>query len=318
MDKNFMNQVKNQIKEYLPKNFEDASVKIEETIDHNDHIKQGLLIHRKGENVTPKIYLEQYEKRYKKGELLEKLLREIADIRVSLDLGDESINLASMNYDFIKRNLIFSMCDPEMNRRQMEHFIFTEQGNYVAMYRVLLALGKTRSASVLITEQHLKAWNVTKEQLYEDAIQAENARGFQMNCMRDWVRVSQRMNDELCEPFELENLLNGLGRKCGDRMYVLTNHIRHFGAGAIMHAELLEKAGNILDSNFFVLPTSIHDLVLVPDDGHSSQNEWEERLRKANETESEPEKIFSNHVSFYDNTQKALLPEKSNKAESQV
>ena len=48
MDKNFMNQVKNQIKEYLPKNFEDAEVGIEETIKNNDCIKQGLMVYRKG------------------------------------------------------------------------------------------------------------------------------------------------------------------------------------------------------------------------------------------------------------------------------
>ena len=62
MDKNFMNQVKNQIKEYLPKNFEDAEVGIEETIKNNDCIKQGLMVYRKGEYITPKIYLEGYEK----------------------------------------------------------------------------------------------------------------------------------------------------------------------------------------------------------------------------------------------------------------
>ena len=91
MDKNFMNQVKNRIKEYLPKNFEDAEVGIEETIKNNDCIKQGLMVYRKGEYITPKIYLEDYEKRYKNGEPLENLLREIADLRVLLDRGDKSI-----------------------------------------------------------------------------------------------------------------------------------------------------------------------------------------------------------------------------------
>ena len=49
MDKKFMDYIKENIKEYLPDAFVDASVVIEETLRNNDRICQGLMICRKGE-----------------------------------------------------------------------------------------------------------------------------------------------------------------------------------------------------------------------------------------------------------------------------
>src|SRR5699024_2401143 len=207
MDKNFMNQVKNQIKEYLPKNFEDAEVGIEETIKNNDCIKQGLRVHRKGENITTKIDLEGYEKRYKSGESLKKLLREIADLRVRLDRGNKSIMSDLMDYACLKKNLVFSMCDPEMNQRQFKYYVHTRQGRYAAMYRLFWEQNENGTASMLITENHLKMWEITEEQLYEDTMRAENMRGFELRCMRDLLREQRRTDDNTCLPIKAVNLL---------------------------------------------------------------------------------------------------------------
>ncbi|MBE5063936.1 hypothetical protein INF30_11795 [Lachnospiraceae bacterium DSM 108991] len=101
-------------------------------------------------------------------------------------------------------------------------------------------------------------------------------------------------------------------------MYVLSNRIGNYGAGAIMHTEILEKIGNILESDFFILPSSIHELVITPDFGNLSQQELEEMVAEINTTQVEPEEIFSNYVSFYDNTQHLLLPEKPEQKWSEI
>lgn len=101
-------------------------------------------------------------------------------------------------------------------------------------------------------------------------------------------------------------------------MYVLSNLARKFGAGAIMHTELFEKIGQILGCDYFILPSSVHELAIIPDPGNQSQQEIEERVREANETQLDPEDIFSYHASFYDHDQKILLPEKSDEKQYEV
>lgn len=308
MDKKFMDYIKENIKEYLPDAFVDASVVIEETLRNNDRICQGLMIFRKGETITPRIYLEDYEKRYEMGEAFEQILQEIAALRVLLDRGDESIISVLEDYDSIKQNLVFSMCDPELNQQQLKYYVHTQCGKYTAMYRVILEQKGNSIASIPVTHNHLKIWRITEKQLYEDTIQAENRRGFGLVRMSELVKEINSYYSE--EPFIATNLLEETDNGPGDCMYVLSNPARKFGAGAIMHTELFEKIGQILGCDYFILPASVHELAIIPDPGNQSQQEIEERVREANETQLDPKDIFSYHASFYDHDQKIVLPEK--------
>lgn len=310
MDKKFMDFIKENIKAYLPDTFMDASVEIEETLKNNDLVRQGLMICRRGESITPKIYLEDYEKRYKKGESFEQILQEIAELRVLLDCKDTNILPAVMDYASLKQNLTFSMCDPELNHRKMQEYVHTPCGKYAAMYRLVLMAQGEGVASMPITKEHLKVWKVTEEQLYKDTIQAENRRGFELMSMREMVKEITSHHTE--ESFEAANLLGGSENVPVDDSYVLSNRIRYFGAGAIMHSELLERIGKLLGRDYFILPSCVHELFIIPDVGNQSQEELERRIWEINETENDPEEIFSYHAVFYDHDQKLLLPEKPN------
>lgn len=306
MDKKFMDYIKENIKEYLPEDFGDASVEIEETLKTNNLIRQGLLICRKGESISPMIYLESYEKRYNNGEEMEQILREIAELRLQLGCENQNILSELMDYGTLKQNLTFSMCDPELNQGQLKCYVHTNRGKYMAMYRVIIGMNEHGTASMLVTENHLKIWKITEEQLYEDTIKAEKTRGFELFRMDE---LTDRINHSE-DSFTVTNLLKSSDKEIRDYMYVLTNHSRNFGAGAIMHDDLLEEVGNIIGCDYFILPSSIHELVLVPDVANHSQKELEEKVSEINETEVEPEDIFSYYASFYDNEQKILYPEK--------
>lgn len=310
MDKKFMDFIKENIKEYLPDAFMDASVEIEETLKNNDLIRQGLMICRRGESITPKIYLEDYEKRYKKGESFEQILQEIAVLRVLLDCKDANILPEVMDYASLKQNLIFSMCDPELNRKKMQEYVHTPCGKYAAMYRLVTMTQEVSAASMPITKEHLKVWKITEEQLYKDTIQAEKRRGFELMSSRELVKeIKNCYTDEL---FEAANLLRSSENVPEDDSYVLSNRIKYLGAGAIMNNELLESIGRLLGRDYFILPFSVHELLIFPDVGNQSQEKLERRIWEINETENDPEEIFSYHAVFYDHDQKLLLPEKPN------
>lgn len=310
MDKKFMDFIKENIKEYLPDAFMDASVEIEETLKNNDLIRQGLMICRRGESITPKIYLEDYEKRYKKGESFEQILQEIAVLRVLLDCKDANILPEVMDYASLKQNLIFSMCDPELNRKKMQEYVHTPCGKYAAMYRLVTMTQEVSAASMPITKEHLKVWKITEEQLYKDTIQAEKRRGFELMSSRELVKEIKNCYTD--EPFEAANLLRSSENVPEDDSYVLSNRIKYLGAGAIMNNELLESIGRLLGRDYFILPFSVHELLIFPDVGNQSQEKLERRIWEINETENDPEEIFSYHAVFYDHDQKLLLPEKPN------
>ena len=51
----------------------------------------------------------------------------------------------------------------------------------------------------------------------------------------------------------------------GEVMFVMSNEEKQFGATALLFPELLKKASSIVgESNFYVIPSSVHELVVIP------------------------------------------------------
>lgn len=54
------------------------------------------------------------------------------------------------------------------------------------------------------------------------------------------------------------------------------------------------------EKNFFVLPSSIHECILVPDLGQYSREELAKMVKEVNQTQVEEEEILSYQVYYYD------------------
>ncbi len=50
-----------------------------------------------------------------------------------------------------------------------------------------------------------------------------------------------------------------------DESYVLTNKYHNNGAVGILHTDLLEKFSRRIGCDFYILPSSVNEVVLVPD-----------------------------------------------------
>ena len=57
-------------------------------IKDNDLKQTGIIIRREESNVYRAIYIEQYFKAYEAGEEMDKILEDIADVRVKTDVKD--------------------------------------------------------------------------------------------------------------------------------------------------------------------------------------------------------------------------------------
>lgn len=58
--KDFLEQVKEQIKDFLPEKFADADVIVNQVVKNNDCVLDGLIIKTEESNMAPTIYLNPY------------------------------------------------------------------------------------------------------------------------------------------------------------------------------------------------------------------------------------------------------------------
>ena len=58
--KDFVEQVKEQIQDFLPEKFADAAVEVNQIVKNNDCVLDGLMVRTEESNISPTIYLNPY------------------------------------------------------------------------------------------------------------------------------------------------------------------------------------------------------------------------------------------------------------------
>lgn len=302
MRQDFVEYVKNHIQDYLPEEYQDAQITLEKVTKGNDRVLTGLTIRKAGEQITQTFYLEPYEFQHENGRSLDSILQEISSIkienRVPLPFDVEKLN----DYEAIKSMLAIRLCDPEKNREYLKDKPYTMCGDLAATYRIHLIDSSEGIASVVITNQMLEVWKIALEKLARDAVAVENERD--PTC---FYTMDEQMSEIMfaTEPTNLFERSEPLSMNFSS-VYVLTNQSRINGSGVLARDGVLDKIGELIGSDYYILPSSVHELLIIPDDGNIQTEELENMVREVNTTEVAPEDLLSDKVQYYDRATKTL------------
>lgn len=302
MRQDFAEYVTAHIRDYLPQDYREAKITLEKVTKGNDRTLTGLTILKDGEHITPTIYLEPYAMQNENGRPMDDILREIAAVKMensrSMPFDIEKLK----DYETVKPLLSIRLCDPERNREYLKDKPYTMCGDLAAAYRIQVMKNDEGIASAVITNHMLELWKITPEELYRDAVTAENERSpvclYTMNDVMEQMMLST-------EPDNLFNRSEPLETDPAP-MYVLTNQSKTDGAGVIARDGVLDKIGELIGSDFYILPSSIHELLIIPDDGQTQVKELENMVQEVNATQVAPEDLLSDKVQHYDRTAKSL------------
>lgn len=269
------------------------------TTKNNGKERTGVLIETPGVNISPTIYLEEYYQNYRQGESLEKIVDDILrfynEIRQEKSWDYEEI----LSYEGVKDRIVFKLINTIKNRQFLNtvpHIPFLDLS---AVFYVLIEVTDEGTAAMTVNTNHVKQWGIQSDILWEDAVRNSRrllpAEFFTMNyALREMLKKSSGDGKE-----ETENLLDG-DNSIRDGMYVLSNKLRNYGAACIAYPHVLEMIGGILKTDYYVLPSSIHEVVIVPCGTAVSAPELDEMVRNINETQVAEEEVLSDHVYLYD------------------
>lgn len=292
---NFIEKVEKNIKNYLPKDYKNAEVLIQETIKNNDEKLTGLLVKKPEQNIGLRIYIDNYYKEHLEGADFEEIIKGIANDIVSCEIPNFDVKQI-YDYENIKSKLKIQLCDPELNSNNIKDKPFTQVGDLAALYKVNVFSDERGQGIMPVTSQMLDVWKVDVHKLHQDALNSPIENKY---CLH-------RMEDIIGELVELssytENLLEKTRSEISpdeDRMYVLTNNTRTDGASALINEKVMKKVGELIGS-CYVIPSSIHECILIPDDGMMKAEELEKMIGEVNLQELLPNEILSYKAQYYD------------------
>ena len=130
-------------------------------------------------------------------------------------------------------------------------------------------------------------WGFTEEQLFEAAM---------VNTPRMYPKSIKRLADAMAEisaafgdPFK---------EQANIPMYTVTTEEYHRSAGAILYPGVLEELKEIIGGDFYILPSSIHETIVMPTDSFTDEY-CTEMVRKVNQVALEPNERLSNSAYRY-------------------
>lgn len=206
------------------------------------------------------------------------------------------------DYETARPLLAIRLCDPERNREYLKDKPHTACEELAATYRIHIMEDSSGAASAVVTNDMLNLWGITPEQLHHDTVAAENARSPVCFYTMDDVMSEMMLSVKPTNLFEQTELLGSEMMP----MYIFTNQNKVNGAGVLARDGVLEKIGELIGSNFYVLPSSIHEVLIVPDNGNMQAKELEDMVKEVNATQVQPEDLLSDKVQYYDWAEKTL------------
>ncbi len=136
MNQNIAEYIKSHIQEYLPPEYQEANITLEDITKGNDRILTGLMIRNDDETVVPTIYLEPYAAQLVQGRSMDEIMREIVQIRMEKGTGIPFEVSDLKDYKRVKPMLTISLCDPEKNQEYLKDKPVTPCGELAAIYRI--------------------------------------------------------------------------------------------------------------------------------------------------------------------------------------
>ena len=286
----FGNEVKQEVEKLLGS---EVRVELRQITKNNGIILEGLCILEQGSYVSPTIYLEDFYREYKDGVSLKEIAGRIYDIYEKRCRNIPFSLEYFLDFEKIKENIFCKLVNREMNQELLRDVPSVSFLDLSVVFICAVKNEEFGNGSVLIREEHRKHWKVSKELLYEYA--RENTfrlRPFELKSMEELI-------EDLVEPEE-RNLLKEIP------MYVLSNRDRVFGAAGILYDRILSSAGARLEEDFYVLPSSVHEVILVPGHVAGSEKELHTMVHEVNHTQVEPEEVLSENVYHYDRKKHCL------------
>ena len=287
---NFTTLVQREVEKRAGENYR---VKLNDVMKNNGVVLRGITLMQDDSNISPTIYLNPYYDAYENGDTtLGTVIDEVIDTYERNKINRSIDMKFFLNYETVRSRIIFKLINTEKNRELLRDVPYIPFHDLSIVFQCLVSEERFGNASILIHNVHLQLWKVNARELYECAL--ENTpllQGYEladMDTVLEEMKALGGIDDEEIEDMQQEV-----------PMYVLSNKSRINGASCILYKDILKDFAMVVDKDLYVLPSSIHEVILLPSDGTQESEQLKEMVREINQSQVEKEEVLSDSVIYY-------------------
>lgn len=252
-------------------------------LKNNGVVFTGISVRRPEECIAPIIYLDRYYERYRSGEKVEDLSKEILVQKKYAPTPPNWNYRAILDFEEIKKYIIFRLIHRERNAKLLQDIPYLPVFDLAIVFYIVIPNSGDDDCSILIRNSHMNLWKVPISVLYE--IARRNTPCYYPYVFRP---LGDYIQNKSCEDF-FESPL-----------WILTNVTGIYGASTILYPKMPKRLYEKLGCSYYLLPSSIHEFLVVPEGAGIYSENLRNIVCEVNETQIEEEEVLADNVYYFD------------------
>ena len=258
-------------------------VEVQEVQKNNGVKLVGLVIRKQDLGIAPIIYLEEFYKRYMAGRSIEDLSGMLIERCGNIPELSQWDFEEFKEFQKIQDKIVYKLINAEANKGLLKEIPHLPILDFAIVFFMMLEVTENETGSILIRNSHMDLWKCPISILYEYA---------------------KRNTPVLCPPVLclLSDVMGGFEEDIleDSKVYILTNQSGVNGASTLMYPDMPGKIYAVTGGNYYLLPSSIHEFLVVPDERACDAEGLKAIVREVNTTQLEREEFLSDHIYYFD------------------
>ncbi len=249
----------------------------------------AISIRKNGNCLASTIYLDKYYEMYLDGiASIQEISKTIIENYKDSSFEATKINITSLeSKEGVLNNVFFKIVNKKSNVELFNH-IYNKDfvGDLSFTFNVMISHDEDNVLSASISYDLMSKYDIGECELFERALE---------NTPKFFPITFKSINEVLGE------LLGDNSLMIGDSpFYVLSNTRTMYGASTIAYPNSLEMIAKEIGSSFFIIPSSVHECLILVDNGIVDKCSLEEMCREVNNSELRAIDILSYTIYYYD------------------
>lgn len=283
--KTFEERIKSGLQEQLGEDYRVEIMNFPRNNKSDDTVLAVLRLFPVKSKISRSIDMENIYQEYLEGKTLQECVNYLAEI-FKEEEEEKQFDVAEGIYrwELAKKRIYPMLVTRDGNEKYLNTLVHRPFLNLEIAYYILVKIDGV-VGSVKVTKTLCEKWHCSEEEIYSMAMaNLENAK-------YEIVSLGTLMEE-----------VSGIttSEEKGEFMLVLLNEAQYFGAAGILSPKILQMCADRVQRNFYLLPSSVHEMIIVPDAGKITASELLQMVTEVNRTQLSAEEYLCDAVFYYD------------------
>lgn len=299
----------------------DFMVRLNHVIKNNALELDGLTIRNRNSKISPNFYLNDYFDRFQDGETVEDITDEILQLFLEQN-NEEEQSQFDINFDFekIKANIIFRVVNYKKNKKMLLNLPYINFLDLAITFHCLVKKEESGIGTIRISNDYMNLWKTSTNELMK--IAGENTQRIFPANIRSMNEVIEGIlkqdldyyigdknpsdfkdftgySSDMTEKDMIKSMLKPEKENQQVDMYILSNSNGINGASTMLYPDVLKVFATEHNSDFYILPSSIHEVILIPYSQKMNKETLKDMVIDVNQTQVPSDEVLSNQVYIY-------------------